>query len=196
MNKALGTIGFSIFIGLLMGLSSAPVVGVVVGILAGLIGLVVGAGKGSAQEKIQNTSPNYTLLGLFGLFAMVGVLAGLYIRTTDPWGKSLSENKAEWVDLGLSEAKALELVIFQTTGLVPQGTEVKEISPTSLPVLFSDDGPSDKLNPGNFTEVSDIAFAWADEGEPWSIYQQRIMTKIDENDQRKAFETLWELLKD
>lgn len=200
-KKVFGTLGFSLFLGTLVGLSSAPVVGIILAALAGLIGLVVGAGRNARVEAIgEITSIEFPLLGIFGIFALAGVLLGLYVRTENPWGASIVEQKAEWIAAGYEETQANSLVIFQEIGLTPPGwTPSQETGNPGIdkPVLFAGSaGATDKLNPENFANAVDIRSAWSDEGEPWSRYAAMITAKIRPTDQKNAYEVVWQLASD
>lgn len=196
MKTAFGIIGFSLFLGTIVGLSSAPTVSVLVAALVGLIGLVVGAKGGSLlQSDGTPTTLEFHQLGLFGIFALAGVLFGLFVRTEDPFGSTIAERKAEWKAAEIEETQANTVVIFEETGLLPPGWAVADVSERLAidnPVLFaSSAGGADKLNPEHFGQLDDLKAAWLDEGKPWSEIAKAIDERVESGKQRTAFEIVW-----
>lgn len=199
MKKFLGIFSFSLLLGALLGLSSAPVVGALVAALTGFLGVVVGLRSNLKIEKIVNPNVDFAGLGIFGVATLAGVFLGLFVRTEAPWGKSAQELKVEWIAAGIEASEANRLVVFQKTGLIPAGwgePNNQAQADITQPVLFSSDEVSDKLNPANYKNVTDISTAWSMEGEPWRTYQSRIETRIADENKKIAYDVIWKIISD
>lgn len=194
MKEHFGVVGFSLLLGTIVGLSSAPTVSVLVAALVGLIGFVVGSKRHKEDDaEAKTVKLQFQHLGTFGFIALAGILLGLYIRTEDPIGPSIGDMRSEWVAAGIDEKVASALVIYQKTGLAPEGWIVSEPpggAAVTSNALFSTT-TSDKLNPEHFANLSDLEAAWKDEGEPWIGIANAINKGFDPSDRRKAYETVW-----
>ena len=144
-TQVFSSTGIGLLVGLLLGLSSAPVVGLVVGavtsLLAGLLGVAV-PGKNGESEPVPREQQQ-ALIGLragtFGLACTVGLFAGIYMRTHNvlsPPEPGLQERYQELVAIGFAPERARELVAgtYGHTGTTPATQPV-----TRDTVLFSVD---------------------------------------------------------
>ena len=93
-------LGIGLFLGLLMGLSVSPVVSGVIGTISSLLAILIGL-----NEKFLNPIKSLRI-GAFGLFSVVGILLGLYIRANDPFAPSLSDKMEEYISVGYTPAEA------------------------------------------------------------------------------------------
>ena len=117
-------LGIGLFLGLLLGLSVSPVVSGVIGTITSLLAILVGL-----NEKFLNPIKSLRI-GSFGLFSVVGILIGLYIRANDPFAPSLSDKMKIYTDIGYSEIEARRFV----TGFIQADST---ISKRQANVLYS-----------------------------------------------------------
>jgi len=93
-------LGIGLLLGILLGLSISPVVSIVIATLSSLLAVLIGL-----NEKYLDPLKSIRI-GAFGLFAVAGILLGLYMRANDPFAPSLLEKKNEYVKIGYSDAEA------------------------------------------------------------------------------------------
>jgi hypothetical protein len=110
MGGALG-----LCVGTLMGMTTAPVVGTVVGALAALFATIFGV-------KDQDLS-SFARIGGFGVFCVLGVVGGIYLRAHNSLGISAGQEVAEWTAAGFKEDVARSIVLYKQLGVivVPNG---------------------------------------------------------------------------
>lgn len=96
----LNGMGIGLLLGMLLGLSISPVVSGVIATLTGLLAVLLGL-----DEKYLDPLKSLRI-GTFGIFAVLGILAGLHIRANDSFAPSMLEKKNEFVALGYSDAEA------------------------------------------------------------------------------------------
>lgn len=198
LEKILGAGCFALFIGVLLGLSSAPTVTIVMSVLAGAITVVLGLKVKNAEEI---PSPNYLVIGAFGLFGIVGVLAGLEIRTGEVFGNDLKDRNQKWSEVLRDTSLIDAMVIYEETGLLIKADVTKDATsvndPSKTNVLFSASADViDKLDPNTFDLIQNLSSAWLDEGPPWSTYAKLIEVKIPIENKKNAYLTIWSLLKE
>ena len=143
-TQVFSSVGIGLLVGLLLGLSSAPVVGLVVGsvtaLLAGLLGVAVPVKDGEQAAPIPR-GQQQALIGLragtFGLACIVGMFAGIYMRTHNllsPPEPGLQERYDELMAIGFSAERARELVVAApAAGAAEAGPSTRDT------VLFSVD---------------------------------------------------------
>lgn len=115
--------------GLLVGLSSTPVVGGVVGaltaVIAGFFGLT------SAP-----LTPDPLRIGSFGCAAVIGLAFGLHVRAQDLTALTVREEVRRWTDAGYAPDAARDIVAFARYGIRPAGREIGP-PPHPLSSLFA-----------------------------------------------------------
>lgn len=194
--KSAGVAFFAFFIGLLLGLSNSPVVGLIMGALAASIAIVIGIIK---KDEIRIPPSEYLLIGVFGVFGSIGVLSGLHIRTGNIFNDDLVTKAAKWHNVVRDSSQVEAIVIFLETGLIidPDLKLNERQNSVSSKVLFSVDSEvADKLNPENFNNVQNIQESWKSEGDPWALFAERIIKNYQVDAQREQFQNIWILLKE
>jgi hypothetical protein len=91
--------GLGLLLGMVVGLSTSPVVGVVVGGLTSLLAVFLGL-QGGEESKIAALSKvqiNGVRIGCFGLAAVLGVVLGLYVRINNPLAEAPEHQLARWM---------------------------------------------------------------------------------------------------
>jgi hypothetical protein len=124
-TQVFSSLGVGLLVGILLGLSSAPVVGLLVGSLTALLASLLGfklptrgetesgpAAASLSQELVQ------TLIGLragtFGFACVLGIFVGIYLRTHDvlsPAAPGLEERYAELLAIGFSPQEARSVLV-------------------------------------------------------------------------------------
>ncbi|MDO6438269.1 hypothetical protein Q4534_12665 [Cyclobacterium sp. 1_MG-2023] len=97
-------LGIGAFLGLLLGLSVSPVVSGVIGTISSLLAILVGL-----NEKFLDPIKSLRI-GSFGLFSVVGILLGLYIRANNPFAPSLADKMTAYTEIGYTEEEARQFV--------------------------------------------------------------------------------------
>ncbi|WP_439482769.1 hypothetical protein [Cyclobacterium plantarum] len=97
-------LGIGLFLGILLGLSVSPVVSGVIGSISSLLAILIGL-----NEKFLDPIKSLRI-GAFGLFSVVGIIIGLYIRANDPFAPTLSDKMEEYLAIGYTEAEAKAFV--------------------------------------------------------------------------------------
>ena len=110
--------GLGLLLGIIAGLSVSPVVQTIlaalVTILTGFLGVQSSAARsGTAGLRI----------GSFGFACVVGIVFGLYVRTTHPF-ESIRHQELDWEGAGYSASQAREFVAFERLGFKPKDQEV------------------------------------------------------------------------
>jgi hypothetical protein len=131
-------------LGLIVGLSVTPVVSVLVGGLTSLLAVFLGLqGGDDAPAALKAVRLNGPRIGGFGLALAAGVLAGLFIRTTEPFTEPVALSVERWTAAGYPAERARELVVFERTGILPPDAETdaaitEQAARTRSTALFSD----------------------------------------------------------
>ncbi|MEO6973488.1 MAG: hypothetical protein ABI135_08730 [Rhodoferax sp.] len=132
-----------LMLGLLLGLSSAPVVAVVVGAIAALLGSIVLPQLPSKSPEGDERRTTIDLrAGALGLACVVGILCGIWLRTHDalsPKKPTLSERLEQWKSIGFSPEEA-RVLVARSEGLGAEGGAVATTSPVlkNRTILFGD----------------------------------------------------------
>jgi hypothetical protein len=121
---------------MLLGLSVSPVVSGVVATLSGLLAILIGV-----NEKYLDPLKSLRI-GAFGIFAVAGILLGLYLRANDPFAPSLLDRKNEYVAIGYSDEEARAFItksVEADTGSVKRKAHVlyaSEVNVGACDVLY------------------------------------------------------------
>jgi len=97
-------LGIGLFLGLLLGLSVSPVVSGVIGTISSLLAILIGL-----NEKFLDPVKSLRI-GAFGLFSVVGIVLGLYIRANDPFAPTLADKMEAYLAIGYTEEEAKSFV--------------------------------------------------------------------------------------
>lgn len=111
----LNGLGVGMLLGVLLGLAVSPVVSGVIGTLSSILVVLLGL-----NDKHITTLKSLRI-GSFGLFAVLGILAGMYIRVSELLAPTISELKNEYVQAGYSDDQALYYVALKKFDYVPVG---------------------------------------------------------------------------
>ena len=151
-SQIFSSVGIGSLIGILLGLSSSPVVGLVVGsitaLLASLIGLKTPATDDDSGSQVL-TGAQLKLAGLrtgsFGLACVLGIFVGIYMRTHNvlsPTEPTLQVQFSELTQIGFSPKEARELLVIKKFNDKSTQDKSADSSPTASlekTVLFATD---------------------------------------------------------
>lgn len=188
-----------LLLGLLVGLSTSPVVALVVGALAALLSAVVlPQAKGGAVD----TTPTRQLAaawrsGALGLAAIVGLTAGLWLRTHDalsPPRPTLAQQVAAVQAAGFGAEEARRLVASREfpaahAALAPTGAAAAAATADHRSsVLFSADASScERLAPSRFKNVAVAAAAYEAAGfAALADFARSLANELADESQRKV----------
>lgn len=164
-TQVFSSLGVGFLVGILLGLSSAPVVGLLVGSLTALLASLLGF-KLPTRGDADSDAPLpreivQTLIGLragtFGFACVLGIFVGIFMRTHDvlsPPEPGLEERYAELLAIGFSQEEARSVLI---------GGGASAGSPASTPttrntVLFGIDAAlCQQLAPDRFATLAAAA---------------------------------------
>ena len=128
-KEAFAGSGLGLLVGMLLGLSSASVVGIVVTALT--------AGLAAFLGLVRTEGPDRALrIGFFGLACAIGVIGGLALRSGAWLAPNVQADVARWEDAGFPKEEARSLVAFQRLGVRPTARETGP-APTPIGALFS-----------------------------------------------------------
>lgn len=110
----LNGLGVGLLLGILLGLAVSPVVSGVIGTISSLLAVLLGL-----NEKLISPLKGIRI-GFFGIFAVAGILLGMYIRANNPLSSTLDELKQEYMDLGYTKDEALDFIAYLEFELKPE----------------------------------------------------------------------------
>jgi hypothetical protein len=178
-------LGIGMLLGILLGLSVSPVVSGVIATISSLLAVLIGL-----NEKFLDSLKSLRI-GSFGLFSVVGILLGLYLRANDPFAPSLLDKMEEYRSIGYSDEEARAMI----TGFIKadSGKVVRQAS-----VLYSGNIEAqdcDYLSGANSgTETSEIIEAFKAPGGFWADFAEEVDRSIPEADKGQVLLTIRDIL--
>lgn len=157
-------VGLGLLVGMLVGLSSSPVVSVVVGALSAAIVTLLGfvspekAAEGPAQHQ-----GSVVRLGSFGVACTLAILLGLFLRTHNWASPSISQQVEELQKAGYSADEARRWVAYKNVGATLEpasGSAARPTTGNNAPAASGrgDSGRSDSV-------AASVLFAGGNSGE-------------------------------
>ena len=106
-------LGVGLLLGLLLGLAVSPVVSAIIGTLSSLLVVLLGLNENylSPVKSIR--------IGAFGVFCVIGILSGMYIRSHDSMAPPLHSLYDEYRSMGFPDKDARDFIAYQEFDLVP-----------------------------------------------------------------------------
>ena len=106
-------LGVGLLLGLPLGLAVSPVVSAIIGTLSSLLVVLLGLNENylSPVKSIR--------IGAFGVFCVIGILSGMYIRSHDSMAPSLHSLYDEYKSMGFPDKDARDFIAYQEFELVP-----------------------------------------------------------------------------
>jgi hypothetical protein len=163
MQEIFAGVGLGAAVGILVGMSTAPVVAIVVSSLVALVATFFGLSS-------QTTEGTKVLrIASFGLACPIAVFIGLGARSHGWLTPSIQHQIADWTNAGYSPAE----VAFRELGLIPEGQKTGE---PQQPLGVRGGLPSetrqtecDHLLASRFASEADRIDAMEKEGGPWKV---------------------------
>lgn len=198
-----GSLG--LLLGVLIGMSATPVVANVIGALttAGLafVGLRSGGkhtGNGEAGSAGAPATGIIPRLSGFAILCLAGVFLGLFVRTHDVLGLSISDQIKKWTDAKYSDDDARRIVVFEQTGLT-MGDWKSGSRPSPGPddsLLYGAAGELwSETDPTKFRSPADAIQAWTNYGGIWAPAATMIQKDVPVEKQMDALIQIHEILK-
>lgn len=167
-------LGIGLLLGILLGLSVSPVVSGVIATISSLLAVLVGL-----NERFLDPLKSLRI-GSFGLFSVVGILLGLYLRANDPFAPSLLDKMEEYQAIGYSDEEARAMI----TGFIraDSGKVIRQAS-----VLYSgtiEVGDCDLLVYANDqTAPSEVINTFQVAGGIWQEFSENLSKELPEKSQ-------------
>ena len=98
-------LGIGLLLGILLSTTLSPVVSGVIATVSSLLAVLIGL-----NEKYLDPIKSLRI-GSFGLFTVVGIIAGLYLRANNPFAPTLKDKMEEYKSIGFSEEEARNLIM-------------------------------------------------------------------------------------
>ena len=186
LHSLAGVGSLGLLIGLLVGLSASPVVGSLLGTLATLAVTLVGSGlrlpgirktAEEAQAPPADGPPAAGWLMALCLCTIVGVLAGIWVRTHNALSPSLKEQVQAYQQAGFTLPEAKEALMQRLVAASETGT-----TPADLSALFANRQAYDldEFNPERIRSAEETVNTWRGAGAPPLI--QSLAQEIDKID--------------
>ena len=124
------------------------------------------------------------------IFCVVGILSGIFLRTTGVLGESIEDQIAEWQKAGYDSSYAKQLVVYQNLAIKPnwEAVEINEIQKMKMTTSFSNQtsGICDKIKLGNNEDDPELVlYAYKDSGEELTALAEVIENQITDKEVRK-----------
>jgi hypothetical protein len=167
---ALAGVSLGTLVGLLVGLSSVPVVASAVAALLALLVTFFGFARPEGPMAARNSGARFAGFGLAMALALAG---GITLRAHGTLGPSFADRLARFTVAGLSPEQALELATYEHLGLQLgqlAKVETPKAPPASSPFAFSSSGDPAcaVLDASNYSSVENRRKAMEQRGEPWA----------------------------
>lgn len=189
--------GLGLLVGVLVGLSSSPVVSAVVGALAAGMVTLLGFVRSPKDGEASYTEGSVIRLGSFGLACAAAVLLGLYIRTHNWLSPSIADQVSEIQKAGYSADDARKWVAYRNIGtvLAPAAADkspaVAGAAPVAGSVLFSggNEGQCQYFDTNRYKDTQEHLYALRQLGGTYAEYAGKIST-MDATQQKAVLTSL------
>jgi hypothetical protein len=199
--------GLGLLVGVLVGLSSSPVVAGLVGALAA--GMVTLLGFARPAKENQQAQPSYTgysegsvvRLGSFGVACAAAVILGLFIRTHNWASPSIAEQVSEVQKAGYSGDEARRWVAYRNIGTatLAANSDASAASTHSTggtasaagSVLFSgaNQGECQHFDTNRYKDAQEHLYALRQLGGKYAEYAEKI-SSLDASQQKTVLNSL------
>lgn len=98
-------LGIGLLLGILLSTTLSPVVSGVIATVSSLLAVLIGL-----NEKYLDPVKSLRI-GSFGLFTVVGIIFGLYLRANNPFAPTLKDKMEEYKSIGFSDEEARNLIM-------------------------------------------------------------------------------------
>ena len=188
---------FGLLLGFLIGLSISPVVGQIVALLTSGVLVYLGLkhegkateGAGEPKGKLRLSSAR---IASFCLACILGVTIGMYLKATNPFGRTPKQEIQSYLDAGFTTYDAQMLFIALRAGEYSKNPE--HLSLNNIPtILFATAAskPVERLNPEHFDTTGAILEAYKAEGGQWSEFATFVEKFVPATNQAAALADGW-----
>lgn len=154
-------------VGLLIGLSNAPVVAAAVSALLALLVTYLGLGGAGAPKSDAKMERR---LASFCVFTLIALVLGVVARANQWFAPSVASEIKTWMDAHASPEQALALVAFERLGLLPAGqtASARTAAPNAVGLFNTASGADCGALAGDFATGRDRLKAMHDLGGSWA----------------------------
>jgi hypothetical protein len=200
--------GLGLLVGILVGLSSSPVVAVVVGALAAGMVTLLGFARPAKDGDTAYAEGSVYRLGSFGVACAIAVLLGLYVRTHNWTSPSIADQVSEVQKAGYSPDDARRWVAYKNVGSIlavgpsstgpgsagTGGTQARGDSgapPVAESVLFAsgNSGECQYFDTNRYKDAQEHLYALRQAGGRYAEYAEKIST-LDAARQKAVLDSL------
>lgn len=196
MGQLFAGAGLGLLVGVLVGLSSSPVVSVVVGALAAGMVTLLGFTRPAKEGEPAYKEGSVARLGSFGVACTAAVLLGLFVRTHNWLSPSIAEQVAEVRKAGYTEDEARRWVALRNIGTAPGSENEKSKSgggngAVAGSVLFAggNSGECQYFDTNRYKDVPEHLYALRQQGGTYAEYADKIST-LDSSHQKTVLDSL------
>jgi hypothetical protein len=197
--------GIGALLGMLVGMSTAPVVANLVATFTAAAVAFLGL-RGSATAPVAapgapapaaapaSSNTLHIRIAAFAIAAIAGILVGVYIRAHDLFSPTAAQRVRAWQEAGVPRRDAVKLLMFRE-GIVPEGWKVDpKHAPTtqSLSVLYSATVEEwEEADPKRWGNKPDKSVEnWTARGGQWKALAETVKTHVPSDQQQQAFTEL------
>lgn len=200
-------VGLGLLVGVLVGLSSSPVVSVVVGALSAAIVTLLGfVSPEKASEDAPRREGSVMRLGSFGVACTFAILLGLFLRTHNWASPSIAQQVEEVQKAGYSADEARRWVAYKNVGTILEtgsgggprpGTEHSapaaggRSDSVAASVLFAggNSGECQYFDTGRYKDTSEHLYSLRQSGGKYAEVAEKIST-LDAPQQKMVLDSL------
>ena len=194
-------VGLGLLVGVLVGLSSSPVVSVVIGALAAGMVTLLGFSRSTKDGDTSSSEGSVIRLGGFGIACTAAVLFGVFIRAHNWISPSIAQQVDEVRKAGYSEDEARRWVAYKNVGTVlepgsgsgrsEQPAPVRGTEPVAASVLFSggNSGECQYFDTTRYKDAPEHLYSLRQMGGKYAEYAEKI-SMLDTSKQKTVLESL------
>lgn len=194
-------VGLGLLVGVLVGLSSSPVVSTVVGALAAGMVTLLGFVRSTKDGEPSYSEGSVIRLGGFGVACAAAVLLGLFIRTHNWVSPSIAQQVSDVQKAGYSGEEARRWVAYKNIGAIlesgsssstsTQSSPARGAEPVAGSVLFSgaDSGECQHFDTSRYKDAPEHLYSLRQSGGKYAGYAEKIST-LDATQQKTVLESL------
>ncbi len=189
----LGGACLGLLLGLLVGMSSTPVVANVIAAftaaMIAFIGLRANDSPNSPSDETSRSSSALARTSGFALACVASVLLGLFIRTHDLLSPTLADRAKIWEQLGFSPAETRAILLYQQANVVPESWKFSpsEKATTQSSLLYGSEASlCAEARPERFANTAETLQAWKKFGGIWERTSELIAHNVAPEKQDNA----------
>ncbi|MCA8881703.1 MAG: hypothetical protein KDA73_17520 [Rhodobacteraceae bacterium] len=148
--------GIGLLLGTVVGMTTSEVVATVVGALTALLAVLLGL-DGSDAAARSPVRANALRIGSLGLFTVLGLGLGLYVRINNPIALSPEAQMAKWQHTFPDDPTlAKQMMVYERTGIRPASFTYGKITPAEPVEVAVDEAKSKAVSGVLFSSLKDF----------------------------------------